>query len=232
MRLSLVCCNHSPIRFFNWFASSCIWRLSPPAPQWHTRWEEWDWPRSFRWPSSSSPATSHCSLSAFSSCFRLSSSSACQSGDSVWLLASQSPSASPQPPPRPPCPWPWNGWRSSACRDGYASFVIPLGYSFNMCGSSVYISLAAVFAAQAAGIHLTLGQQVVMLGTLALASKGMAGVPACRFCDPVGDGEQRASSSGTHSDDFGRRYDHGHGKNSRKRPGKLCCQCGDRAIRG
>ncbi len=62
-----------------------------------------------------------------------------------------------------------------------ASFVIPLGYSFNMCGSSVYISLAAVFAAQAAGIHLTLGQQVVMLGTLALASKGMAGVPRAVF---------------------------------------------------
>jgi proton glutamate symport protein len=59
--------------------------------------------------------------------------------------------------------------------------VIPLGYSFNMCGSSVYISLAAVFAAQAAGIHLTLGQQVVMLGTLALASKGMAGVPRAVF---------------------------------------------------
>ncbi len=62
-----------------------------------------------------------------------------------------------------------------------ASFVIPLGYSFNMCGSSVYISLAAVFAAQAAGINLTLGQQVVMLGTLALASKGMSGVPRAVF---------------------------------------------------
>jgi proton glutamate symport protein len=61
------------------------------------------------------------------------------------------------------------------------SFVIPLGYSFNMCGSSVYISLAAVFTAQAAGIHLTLGQQVVMLVTLALASKGMAGVPRTVF---------------------------------------------------
>jgi len=61
------------------------------------------------------------------------------------------------------------------------SFVIPLGYSFNMCGSSVYISLAAVFAAQAAGIHLTFGQQLVMLLTLALASKGMAGVPRAVF---------------------------------------------------
>jgi proton glutamate symport protein len=58
-----------------------------------------------------------------------------------------------------------------------ASFIIPLGYSFNMCGSSVYISLAAVFVAQAAGMHLTLGQHVEMLAMLVLASKGMAGVP-------------------------------------------------------
>jgi len=57
------------------------------------------------------------------------------------------------------------------------SFVIPTGYSFNMDGSSVYLSMAAVFAAQAAGIHLTLTQQITMLATLMLASKGVAGVP-------------------------------------------------------
>jgi proton glutamate symport protein len=57
------------------------------------------------------------------------------------------------------------------------SFVIPTGYSFNMDGSSVYLSMAAVFAAQAAGIHLSLGQQIAMLATLLLASKGVAGVP-------------------------------------------------------
>jgi len=56
-----------------------------------------------------------------------------------------------------------------------------LGYSFNMDGSSVYMSLAAVFAAQAAGIHLTLGQHVEMLAVLMLASKGMAGVPRTVF---------------------------------------------------
>ncbi|MGD0741236.1 MAG: dicarboxylate/amino acid:cation symporter [Terracidiphilus sp.] len=61
------------------------------------------------------------------------------------------------------------------------SFVIPLGYSFNMDGSSVYMSLAAVFAAQAAGIHLTFGQHVGMLALLVLASKGMAGVPKTVF---------------------------------------------------
>jgi proton glutamate symport protein len=57
------------------------------------------------------------------------------------------------------------------------SFVIPAGYSFNMTGSSVYLSMAAVFVAQAAGIHLSLAQEVAMLATLMLASKGVAGVP-------------------------------------------------------
>jgi len=57
------------------------------------------------------------------------------------------------------------------------SFVIPAGYSFNMTGSSVYLSMAAVFVAQAAGIHLSLAQEIAMLATLMLASKGVAGVP-------------------------------------------------------
>jgi proton glutamate symport protein len=57
------------------------------------------------------------------------------------------------------------------------SFVIPLGYSFNMTGGSVYLSMAALFAAQAAGIHLTVGEQFVMIATLMLTSKGVAGVP-------------------------------------------------------
>jgi proton glutamate symport protein len=57
------------------------------------------------------------------------------------------------------------------------SFVIPTGYSFNMTGSSLYLSMAALFAAQAAGIHFSVGGQVVMLLTLMLTSKGVAGVP-------------------------------------------------------
>jgi proton glutamate symport protein len=57
------------------------------------------------------------------------------------------------------------------------SFVIPTGYSFNLTGSTIYLSVAAIFAAQAAGLHFTLGQQVVLLATLALTSKGIAGVP-------------------------------------------------------
>jgi proton glutamate symport protein len=57
------------------------------------------------------------------------------------------------------------------------SFVLPLGYSFNLDGSTLYLSLAAVFVAQAAGVQLTIGQQVTMLLTLMLTSKGVAGVP-------------------------------------------------------
>jgi proton glutamate symport protein len=57
------------------------------------------------------------------------------------------------------------------------SFVIPAGYSFNLTGSAVYLSMAAVFVAQAGGIHLSVGQQIAMLATLMLASKGVAGVP-------------------------------------------------------
>lgn len=57
------------------------------------------------------------------------------------------------------------------------SFVIPTGYGFNMTGGSLYLSMAAIFAAQAAGIHVGWGEQLVMLATLMLASKGIAGVP-------------------------------------------------------
>lgn len=57
------------------------------------------------------------------------------------------------------------------------SFVIPTGYSFNMTGGSVYLSMAAVFVAQAAGIHLTFGRQLAVVLVLMAASKGIAGVP-------------------------------------------------------
>jgi proton glutamate symport protein len=57
------------------------------------------------------------------------------------------------------------------------AFVLPTGYSFNLDGSTLYLSLASVFVAQIAGIELTLGQQLIMMLTLMLTSKGVAGVP-------------------------------------------------------
>ena len=56
-------------------------------------------------------------------------------------------------------------------------FVIPAGYSFNLDGTTLYLSLASVFVAQAAGVQLSIWQQVVMMLTLMLTSKGVAGVP-------------------------------------------------------
>ena len=58
-----------------------------------------------------------------------------------------------------------------------SGFVLPLGYSFNLDGSMMYMSFATIFVAQAYGIHLSLQQQVLMLLTLMISSKGIAGVP-------------------------------------------------------
>jgi Na+/H+-dicarboxylate symporter len=58
-----------------------------------------------------------------------------------------------------------------------ASFVLPLGYSFNLDGSMMYCTFATLFIAQAYRIPLTLGQQLVMLLMLMVTSKGIAGVP-------------------------------------------------------
>jgi len=57
------------------------------------------------------------------------------------------------------------------------SFVLPAGYTFNMDGTTLYLAMASVFVAQAAGIDLPLSQQVLMMLTLMLTSKGMAAVP-------------------------------------------------------
>jgi len=57
------------------------------------------------------------------------------------------------------------------------AFIIPTGYSFNLDGTTLYLSLASIFVAQAAGIHMTFGQQLFMVFTLMLTSKGVAGVP-------------------------------------------------------
>ncbi|GAA3886145.1 dicarboxylate/amino acid:cation symporter [Sphingomonas limnosediminicola] len=58
-----------------------------------------------------------------------------------------------------------------------ASFVLPLGYSFNLDGSMMYMTFATIFIAQAYGIDLTIGQEITMLLVLMITSKGMAGVP-------------------------------------------------------
>ena len=103
------------------------------------------------------------------------------------------------------------------------SFVIPTGYSFNLDGTTIYLSLASVFAAQAAGIDLSISQQLMMGFTLIFASKGAAGVPRASlvvlagtlasFGLPVA-GRCRYTRGG---------YDHGHGPHGCQRYGELSC---------
>ena len=61
------------------------------------------------------------------------------------------------------------------------SFVVPIGYSFNLDGSTLYQSIAAIFIAQLYGIDLSITQQVVLVLTLMITSKGIAGVPGVSF---------------------------------------------------
>lgn len=63
------------------------------------------------------------------------------------------------------------------CPRRIVSFVLPLGYTFNLDGTTLYLSMASVFVAQAAGVDLTIGQEITMMLTLMLTSKGVAGVP-------------------------------------------------------
>jgi len=63
------------------------------------------------------------------------------------------------------------------CKNKIASFVLPIGYSFNLDGSMMYCSFAAVFIAQVYGIDMPLSQQLIMLLVLMITSKGIAGVP-------------------------------------------------------
>ncbi|WP_336516785.1 dicarboxylate/amino acid:cation symporter [Pollutibacter soli] len=63
------------------------------------------------------------------------------------------------------------------CKNKIVAFILPLGYSFNLDGSMMYMTFASIFIAQVFGIHLDLGTQLTMLLVLMLTSKGIAGVP-------------------------------------------------------
>ena len=72
---------------------------------------------------------------------------------------------------------PWVDSHEPSVPPRIASFVLPLGYSFNLDGSMMYMTFATIFIAQAYGIDLTLGQEITMLLVLMITSKGIAGVP-------------------------------------------------------
>ncbi|WP_274912155.1 cation:dicarboxylate symporter family transporter [Streptomyces sp. WZ-12] len=71
--------------------------------------------------------------------------------------------------------------RAAGCRDDAVGLVLPTGYSFNLDGASIYLSVGTLFIAQAIGVHLSLGQQLTVVLVLMLTSKGMAGVPGSAF---------------------------------------------------
>jgi aerobic C4-dicarboxylate transport protein len=69
----------------------------------------------------------------------------------------------------------------AGCARPVVGLVVPTGYSFNLDGTNIYMTLAALFIAQACGIHLTLGHQLMLLGVAMLSSKGAAGVTGAGF---------------------------------------------------
>ncbi|WP_329407071.1 cation:dicarboxylase symporter family transporter [Streptomyces sp. NBC_00704] len=71
--------------------------------------------------------------------------------------------------------------RRAGARDDAVGLVLPTGYSFNLDGASLYLSIGTLFIAQAVGVDLSLGQQVTVVLVLMLTSKGMAGIPGSAF---------------------------------------------------
>jgi aerobic C4-dicarboxylate transport protein len=69
----------------------------------------------------------------------------------------------------------------AGCAKPVVGLVVPLGYSFNLDGTNIYMTLAALFIAQATGVHLSLEEQVLLLGVAMLSSKGAAGVTGAGF---------------------------------------------------
>ncbi|MCC2976082.1 dicarboxylate/amino acid:cation symporter [Sphingomonas sp. PL-96] len=69
----------------------------------------------------------------------------------------------------------------AGCPKSVVGLVVPTGYSFNLDGTNIYMTLAALFIAQATGVHLSLGEQLLLLGVAMLSSKGAAGVTGAGF---------------------------------------------------
>ncbi len=69
----------------------------------------------------------------------------------------------------------------AGCAKPIVGLVVPTGYSFNLDGTNIYMTLAALFIAQATGVHLSLGDQLLLLGVAMISSKGAAGVTGAGF---------------------------------------------------
>src|SRR3546814_10879172 len=69
----------------------------------------------------------------------------------------------------------------AGCAKPVVGLVVPTGYSFNLDGTNIYMTLAALFVAQATGVHLSLGEQIALLLVAMVSSKGAAGVTGAGF---------------------------------------------------
>ncbi|CEP08334.1 hypothetical protein [Parasitella parasitica] len=88
-----------------------------------------------------------------------------------WLLAFSSASS------ESALPLAFERMREFGCTNALTGFVIPCGYSFNLDGTTLYLSLATIFCAQASGLNLPISTQLSIMGTLMLSSKGVAAIP-------------------------------------------------------
>ena len=111
-------------------------------------------------------------------------------------------------------------------------FVIPTGYSFNLDGSTLYLSLASVFVAQAAGVRLSLGGQLMMMLTLMLTSKGVAGVPRAALVILAATLTTFHLPHGRRGGAAGRGCRPGYGAHRNQRAGELPGQRGGGALGG
>ena len=109
-------------------------------------------------------------------------------------------------------------------------FVIPTGYSFNLDGTTLYLSLASMFVAQAAGVHLSFGDQLLMMLTLMLTSKGVAGVPRAALVILAGHAGDVPSAGGRLRHSAGRGRGAGHGAHVGQRAGQLPGERGGGAM--
>ncbi len=101
------------------------------------------------------------------------------------------------------------------------SFVLPTGYSFNLDGSTLYLSLAAMFVAQAANVEVPFTTQLVMMLTLMLTSKGVAGVPRASLVILAGTLGDVQTAGRRCRRNPRRRHPDGHGPHVRQPPGQL-----------
>ena len=99
--------------------------------------------------------------------------------------------------------------------------MLPTGYSFNLDGTTLYLSLASVFVAQLFGVQMTFGQQMIMMLTLMLTSKGVAGVPRAALVVLTATLVQFRLPLEGAAILLGDRSDHGHGPHGRERHGQL-----------